>query len=169
MLYRPELIIYLWMVPVLAMVILPALFYVTGMVYRGVERSRLSDIRGFVALSSGTESSSPERRKNHRILLNQGQKAKIAKLDRCCQSQVVNMSESGLCLQNVPRKIFEDREGSLRVVLRTRTKDYPMLVQPKWRNSSENGFTIGTEIKRSPAGWQDLIEALCKKSVPEPA
>ena len=167
MFYQPDLIIYLWMLPVLAMVILPALWSITSVIYRAVERSRLADVRGFVDVSSFSDSGSVERRINHRVRLANEKKVKVAKLGKCCQSKVLNMSSEGICLKNVPRKIFEETKGSLRVVLRTREQDFSMIVKPKWRKSSKREFMIGAEITNPPSGWREFIETLCKPATME--
>jgi len=52
MFYQPDLIVYLWMLPVLCMVVLPVLWSLTCMLYKTVDRARLADVRGFVEVDS---------------------------------------------------------------------------------------------------------------------
>ena len=54
MLYQPDLMIYVWMLPVLGFVVVPVLWAITCMLYRAVERSRLADVSGLVDFGSKT-------------------------------------------------------------------------------------------------------------------
>lgn len=169
MFYHPELIIYLWMLPVFFMIVLPAMWSLTGMVYRSLERLQLGDVRGFVEIPAFPEEQNVERREGQRIHL-QGQKARVAREVNCCRTQVANLSPGGICLQNVPRKLYENAEEPLRIVFRTRHRDYQMRVQPRWRNSFDNnGFMIGAEITQAPSGWKEFLESLCQPTKMLPA
>lgn len=141
---------------------------ITGMVYRSIERLQLEDVRGFIEISALQEERTFERREGQRLHL-RGQKARVARQVKCCQTKVANLSAKGICLQNVPRKLFEDAEGTLKVVFRTRQRDYQMFVQPRWRNSAADGFVIGAEIIQVPSGWRKFIETLRQQAELQPA
>jgi hypothetical protein len=162
MFYQPELVVYLWMFPIFAMVVLPALWSCSRLFYRSMERMRLSDIRGFIDFSSSQEEiRTDERREQNRIQI-EGPKAVVAQQTKCCKTQVANLSSNGLCLCNVPKRMFEDANGRLNVVLRTNERDYQLPVKPKWRKATERGFVIGTEITELPSGWNNFIHSLCR-------
>lgn len=158
MFYEPELMVYLWILPVIGMVILPALWTITCMLYRSLERSRLSDVSGFLDLNTYTpdDSSQQERRKQNRVLID-GPKASVAGQVKCCQTIVVNISPRGLCLREVPQKINKEAGDKLKVVFRTRERDYRMYVRPKWKKLEERGNVIGTEIVNIPRGWEKFV------------
>lgn len=170
MFYQPEVMIYLWMLPVLAMVILPALWTMTCMLYQVVQRSRLADVRGFIDLNTveSTGFEEQEKRIHSRIRI-EGPKANVARQVNCCQTHVVNISRQGICFTNIPQKIYNEADGNLKVVFRTRERDYTMCVQPKWRRKEGSGYMLGAEIMSVSAGWKYFVEGLCPPMVAEAA
>ncbi len=170
MLYRPELLIYLWMLPVLALVILPALWTFTGILYRAVEWSRLADVRGYLDIGQGESADPqiPERRRFPRISI-EGRRAKIARKVKCCKAYVANISSCGLCFSNMPSKMFRAEENTLKVVFRTRERDYTMFVRPRWGRRGEGGYVIGTEIVKGADGWDAFVSSICQPVFAEAA
>ena len=89
MFYQPELVVYLWMFPIFAMVILPALWSCSRLFYRSMKRMRLSDIRGFIDFSSSQdEIRTVEKREHNRIQI-EGPKAVVAQQTKCCKTQLI--------------------------------------------------------------------------------
>ncbi len=170
MFYQPELIIYLWMLPVLAMVVLPALWTMTCMLYRAIERSRLVDVRGFIDLNASQSDGLEEEdiRLHPRIRI-EGPKANVARQVKCCQTHVANITCQGICLTNIPQKICNEADDKLKVVFRTRERDYKMFVQPKWMKEEGKCSMIGAEIISVSAGWKYFVEGLCQPTVTEAA
>jgi hypothetical protein len=169
MFYRPDLMIYLWMLPVLGMVVLPALWTMTCMLYQAVERSRLVDVRGFIEVNhqGAGDQAGRERRKSPRVRI-EGAKANVAREINCCRISVSNISHHGICFTNIPRKMYLE-EDKLKVVFRTREQDYTMFVQPKWMEKEENCAMLGAEIVTIPAGWESFVNGLSRPFVAEAA
>ena len=163
------IIVSLWFVPILGFIVLPLLWSLYRVLYRVVDYSRLSDIRGFVALnnldSQGAEVA--EKRERSRIILEKGQ-ACIDEESDCCRAKVSNISKHGLCLRNIPRKMYLE-SSPFRVVFRTRQKDYTLMARPRWKRMTEKGYMIGAEIDRIPAEWNNLVKDLRHSLMPVPA
>ena len=166
MFYQPELMIYLWILPVLAMVILPAFWTFVGILYQALERNYLSDVRGFIDLAvwDSADSDQQDRREKSRILID-GPKARVARQVNCCQTYVKNISNRGICLSNIPRKMYQEADEKFKVVFRTREGDYTMFVQPKWKRQGDNGYMVGAEMVNIPPGWDYFVSGLCRNMV----
>lgn len=170
MFYQPDAIIYAWILPVLGLIILPALWSITCRLYQYLERSRLSEISGFLDLSSSSiqEKLAQERREHSRVHIH-GPQAKAAQNEKCCQTIVANVSLQGVCLQNIPKKVLVQPEGKLKVQVRTRDQNFSMFVQPKWSRLEGSGYIIGAEIIKLPSGWKQFVHEICQPVVAEPA
>jgi hypothetical protein len=156
MLYQPDFIVYLWIVPVFLLVVLPLFWAIFCSLYRGYERSRLAEIEGFVEIdqraAQGEEGA--EQRQNQRVKFDCG-KAFVDEDETCCKAFVANISERGVCLKNIPRKMYM-KSNSFRVVLRTQKKDYSLTAIPKWKKMIGNGYMVGAELIQVPEGWREL-------------
>ena len=162
MLYQPDLMIYVWMLPVLGFIVVPVLCAITCMLYRAVERSRLAEVSGFVDFGSKNfdEVESIENRKQLRVGI-KGPKANVARQLNCCQSYVANISSKGICLNNLPQKMFKEANDKFKVIFRSREREYAMFVQPKWSKFGSNGYSVGAEILTVPAGWENFVNGFC--------
>ena len=161
MFYQPELIVYLWMLPVLFMIVLPVLWTMTRMVYQAVDRSWLADVRGFVEIGEYgvVDQSSQEKRKSPRIRID-GPKVAVARQVNCCRAHAANISHHGILFADMPQKMFMELE-KLKVVFRTRERDYSMFVQTRWIKKGENGNILGAEILNAPPGWENFVNNVC--------
>ena len=74
MLYQPDVIVYLWIVPVFLLVVLPLFWSLFCSLYRGYERSRLADIKGFVETDKRVvqDEEGGEHRGHQRVRLDDG-------------------------------------------------------------------------------------------------
>ena len=169
MFYQPELMIYLWMLPVLCMVVLPLLWTMTCMLYQAVERSRLVDVRGFVEVGhlNADDQTDQGRRRSLRIRID-GPKVNVARQIYCCRTSVTNVSPRGIYFTDIPQKMFMEL-NKLKVVFRTRERDYTMFVQPRWIKRGKNGNMLGAEIINIPSGWENFVNGLCRPIVAEAA
>lgn len=164
-----QFIVFLWLVPILGFIVLPLFWSIFGMLFRVVERTRLRDVQGFVELNNRGAGGSVEfeQRSRPRILIDGG-RACIDQESKCCKAYVSDVSGHGICLRDIPQKKYLDT-GYFRVVVRTRQRDYNLMVRPVWKKLTENGYLVGAEIKRIPAEWRDLVERLTSSLAPAPA
>lgn len=165
MFYQPELIVYLWMLPVLFMVVFPALWATTRKLYRWVERSRLAEVRGSLEVGqfSGDDLPGRERRRSPRILID-APEANVARRINCCRTPVANISHRGIFFTSIPQKMLTELD-KLKVVFRTRECDYTMIVQPRWIKRGEKANMLGAEIVDIPLGWENFVNGLCRPAV----
>jgi len=163
-----EIIVLLWLVPVLGFIVLPLLWSIFGMLYRLVERSKLSDITGFVTLNNwdAATQGKAEKRSRPRINLKEGSACIDGECD-CCKALVSNISKQGICLRNIPKKMYLESKA-FKVVLRTRQKDYTVMARPVWKRMAGMGCMIGAKIDRVPDEWKSLVTSLCQSSAAEP-
>lgn len=169
MFYQPEIMMYLWLLPVLGMVVLPALWILLCKFVRAMERNYLQDVQGFLDVTGHTPQGEgdQERRRHDRIQV-QAPKANISQQGKCCRTNIANVSTHGICLEGVPEKLYVEKNGTLKVVVRTREQSYPMFIRPKWSKLGKKGYVIGAEIIRSPAGWLDFIQEIYQPVIAQP-
>ena len=164
-----NIIVYLWFVPVMGFIVLPMFWSLFGMLYRAVERSRLLDIRGYVVLNNQDAMGArvANNRSRSRINVEEGRACIDEECD-CCRASVSNISQHGICLENIPGKMNLE-SSPLRVVFRTRQKDYTFMAKPIWKKMAQKGYVVGAEIERIPDGWKDLVRGLRQSFVAQPA
>lgn len=155
-----NIIVFLWLVPVLGLIVIPLLWFLFGRIYRAVERSRLAKINGCIlenaGNTAGTEKS--ENRNHPRIRLEEGH-AYIDEESDCCKANVSNISKDGICLEHVPGTMnVKSNPNPLWVLLRTETQDYTFTAKPIWTKLTWKGYVIGAEIDRTPSGWENLLK-----------
>lgn len=162
-------IVYLWFAPVLGFIVLPLLWSVLSSIYRLMERTRLSDIRGFLALNNRDQlrTGIAENRGCLRIGLKNGT-ACIARKDKCWKTPVSNISKQGICLHDVPQKVYQS-SSPLRVLFRTRKKNYLVTAMPVWKKVTDRGYDIGVRIDQIPNGWKGLVGGLKESLMVKPA
>lgn len=167
MFYQPELIVYLWMFPVLFMIVLPVLWTMIRILYHAVDRSWLTDVRGFVEIGQYNTNDLPgqERRMSPRIQID-GPKVSVARQVKCCRSIAANISHRGIFFADMPQKMFMELD-KLKVVFRTRERDYSMFVKPMWIKEGEKSNMLGAEIINTPPGWECFVNGLCRPAVVE--
>lgn len=164
-----NIIVYLWFAPMVGFVVLPLFWSLVGMLYRVAERSRLMDTTGYVVLNNqgATGTDAADNRNRPRIYVEEVRACIDEKCD-CCRASVSNISKHGICLKDVPEKM-NLKSSLLRVVFRTRQKDYTFMAKPVWKKMAKKGYVIGAQIERIPAGWQDLVRGLRQSLTAEPA
>lgn len=161
MFYKPDLFFYVLLFPVFIMVVVPALWSILGIMYRSASRSRLADVSGFLEVDmQRTANEVIERRQEPRVKI-EGPKAILSVHEKCCKSEVENISQNGICFSCLPLKKFKELESRFMVMFRSRNKDFTMLVEPKWSQKQENGMLMGAEIISAPYEWQKFVRGLC--------
>lgn len=163
MFYQPELMVYMWMLPVVILIVIPSLWPVLRGLYRVVERSSLSDVRGFVEVSSELfdKEAKTERRREPRVRI-EGPKAVVARQVYCCHSHVGNISGKGISFVNLPQRMFQEANDRIRVIFRSREREYSMLVQPRWKRKGDSGYELGAKILSIPSGWEKFVNGFCQ-------
>ena len=142
---------------------------VLNMVYRVIDRSKLADIKGFVEIdkSEQVKTGKTENRSRLRIGLSGGT-ACIDGEDGCYKTSVLNISNRGLCLHNVPKKMYKN-VNPLKVLFRTRKKDYMVTAKPVWKKFTGKGYDVGARIDQIPTGWKGLVAGLNQSFTIKPA
>jgi hypothetical protein len=170
MLYQPDLMIYVWMLPIIGFVLLPFMWSATCMLYKGIERSRFANVKGFVEVSTPTPEGDVNIEKRHQTRVQiEAPKAVVACQIKCCTTHVSNISSKGICLSNLPQKMIKEGSNKFRVIFRSREREYAMFVQPRWSKLGDNGFKIGAEILTIPAGWEGFVNEFCQPSLAKAA
>ena len=161
MFYQPDKFFYVLMLPAFFLIVVPLLWSLFVMLYKGYGRSRLADVRGYVEIDNieNVENGQHERRRDTRIRI-EGPKALVANKRCCCKTTVTNISERGICLSNLPKKIFTDPDDKFHITFRSRERDYQIRAERKWENADEKGYAIGAEIVSAPEAWLRFLSDL---------
>lgn len=153
-----NVMIYIWLIPVIGLIVIPLLWSLFVKLYKTIERSRLAKVEGCILENSvadaGTENF--EKRCNNRIRLNEGH-AYIDELSDCCKADVSNISQNGICLNRVP-EAMDLKPTSLMVLFRTPEEDYTFRAKPIWKKLTGNGYVMGAKIDQTPVGWENLLQ-----------
>ena len=145
MFYYPDLITYLWLIPVFLLLLIPLAITMVG-ISRHLARRFLSikEILG------------KEKRKHPRFDSCEDTYAEITVGDTICTGLVCNISKVGISLKGLPDK-FTDKMDRLTVVIRDYGKDHNLSVKPKWVTVTESGNHIGAEIDTVSPGWNKFL------------
>ena len=92
-----NIIVYLWLVPVIGLIVIPLLWSLLNWLYRTIQRTRLVEVEGCIMENTGNL----EKRNSHRVCLDEGH-AYIDEESDCCKADVSDVSTNGICLKHVP-------------------------------------------------------------------
>ena len=156
------IIVFLWLVPVLGLIVFPLLWSLFGRLYRAIERIRLAKINGCILENAGeTAGTKKSENRNHPRIRLDGGHAYIDEESDCCKANILNISKDGICLEHVPETMnvkSNPNPNPLWILLRTGDKDYTFTAKPIWKKLTGNGYILGAEIDRTPSGWKNLLE-----------
>ena len=147
-----NIIVYLWLVPVIGLIIIPLLWSLFTRLYKFVEHTRLAEVEGCILENTGDL----EKRNSHRIRLDEGH-VYIDEESDCCKADVSNISMTGICLKNVP-ETMDLKYNPLTVLFRAPEQDYTFNAKPIWKKLTDKGYMIGAEILQAPSGWENLLK-----------
>lgn len=156
--YYDNILVYLWLVPIIGLIVIPVLWTLFATVYRFLERRRLVQVEGCVLPGAAklAGAGNEEKRNCERILLNEGH-AYIDEADDCCKAAVCNISRYGICLDHIPRAV-DVKDDPMMVLFRTPERDFTFSAKPMWKKLTDNGYIVGAAIDHAPSGWENLLE-----------
>ena len=85
--------------------------------------------------------------------------ADVSDGDRFFPGEVVNISEIGLLLNDVPAKINHQAK-TLSLVVTTKGKNFKVLVQSKWVQEVSNTKNLGLKILETNLDWITFVNKL---------
>ena len=145
MLYHPDFIIYLFLLPVFFLLFLPLSLSLIGLL---LCLTRSAFLTG--------ERVGKEQRKHPRFTPYEGTFAEISAGELTCSGLVCDISRLGISFKHLPDKFF-DKMDKLKVVIRGYGVDHILLIKPKWVSVTESGKQIGAEIDDAPPGWSQFL------------
>jgi hypothetical protein len=140
-----DLIICLWLVPVVSFLFLPLALTAVGFPLMLARRSFLA-----------ARAAEKEKRKHQRFASSEETIAKVTMGDTTCTALVSNMSQTGICLKHLP-EIFSYKVNEMSVVVKQYGIDCNLLVKAKWTDLTESGKKIGAEIETASPGWRQVV------------
>lgn len=158
-----DFIVLMWLVPVAGLIFIPLLWSLFRLFYTRVEQSRLADIRGYVT----ADAPGPEKRRLGRIRL-EGGRAYVDEVNGCYEAAVEDISKDGICLKDINGKVNPESDH-LRVLFRTRRRDYILLARPTWKKLTDKGYAVGAAIQEAPSEWNTLVEGTIRRVNTAPA
>ncbi len=145
MFYDLGLTIYLWLIPVISLLLLPLVLPI----------DKLS--RNIAHLFKRKPAKmTADKRVHPRITFHEDTIARIAIGDTICTGLVGNMSKFGISLKNLP-EVFSEEIDKLTVVIRKYGVDHNLTIVPKWKAYTETGHQLGAEIAFATSGWEDFL------------
>ncbi len=150
MLYHPDIIMYLWFLPLTVWILIP-----TALGAIGLSCKLISQVL-FIDTAQPQMLHNRNRRQDERF--------KIAPLmvqvsdgHRSAQGTINNISRCGLCLKNLPEIISRTAER-LTVTLTQQGAELRTLhVQPVWTQADDTGLAIGSILHQPPARWREFV------------
>jgi len=140
MFYHPELIVYLWLLPVSILIVLPLLFKTGCALY--LQTSRGKTALNSTALNNNVVAN--ERRKHPRVAVS-GARAYVAGHCEGCEAIVENISKFGICVKNLPQELMNEAK-KFKVIVTTQAGNFEMFVNPRWNKQRAAGHRVGAEI-----------------------
>ena len=143
MFYHPDLIVYLWLLPVVILIILPASLKTGFALYRHTSWGQAACALEYANKNSAVQSYA--RRKHPRDDV-AGAAAEVAGIGECCTAMVVNISKFGICLINLPQALLNEAE-KFKVIVNTQAGNFELLVIPRWKKLLKSGYLVGAKIE----------------------
>lgn len=150
MLYHPDIIMYLWFLPLTVWILIP-----TALGAIGLSCKLISQVL-FIDNAQPQTLQSHNRRQDSRFNT-APLTVQVSDGRRSAQATISNISHCGLCLKNLPEKILKTAE-KLTVTLTEQGAGLRTLrVQPIWVQADDTGLVIGSTVHQPTAPWQEFV------------
>ncbi len=140
-----NLIVYLWLIPIVTFIFLPLALTTIALV---------KNVGQYFLVAK--EMTDEEKRKHPRFSSNNETFAKVTIGDKTCTGLVCNISKTGVSLKHLPEMISHEID-KLSVVIHHYGIDYTMLFKTKWTEITESGRRLGAEIDSTSSDWSQLL------------
>lgn len=155
MMYDAEFMIYLWLLPVVLFVVIPLL-----MLPLGLMRNFFSTAKKTAASSETAELEEQERgyekeRREFPRIEARGVVAHISDGKNCCQGEVRDISQPGICLVS-PSNILDKGAENLGVLVTGEGDRIQLLLKPKWKHHKGEQHHIGGEVADNLENWREF-------------
>ena len=154
MLYHPELIVYLWLVPVFLTIIIPLVAAPLVVMGERLFAARDESPDALYSTQNLDQTDSDEDRV-YTKLTQEGITAYISDGTNSCSGSVTDVSKHGICLIN-PSDVIDREAERLGVHLTLKGKSFPMEVRPEWQHDSGRQENIGAKIIEGSWNWDEF-------------
>jgi hypothetical protein len=144
-----EIVVCLWLFPVVLQITLPLLMLVSWLIIK-----LLGLIIGKIGLApQGIDYK--EKRLSDRVNV-YGSMVDISDNYDRISGKISNVSMSGICIHGLPE---EKLRNSNKLFLRVNREEgaFSMLVKTKWEYTQQSGRIIGAKIENAPSGWAEFV------------
>lgn len=156
MLYNTNLVVYLWMLPVLTLISLPLLTFLVHNIRNILIAGIQTKSQRPVSITPAVEpQSKAEQRRQQRMGVT-GIIAHISDGDKYCSGEVHDISEGGLRLKSPP-DILNKQATNLGVLLTGFGKTVQMEVYPRWQEYNGSQHLVGASIDADHWNWQEFV------------
>ncbi len=145
MLYHPELIIYLWFLPLTIWILIPLSLGAVGLSLHLVQRLLFFTREDTDKRRSTRYNISPVR-----VNVTDGNHFHAATIN--------NISTLGICLKNLPKKIFDKAERLTVIINEKEQNHHTLYVQPVWTTTGSSGRKLGARIETASSQWFNFLQ-----------
>jgi hypothetical protein len=157
MFFKPELIIYVWMIPAFIFFILPLLFLPIFLVTKKASAESISYNAKNAAVYPG--SAIGEKRAFPRQA-HEGIYAHVSDGINCCRVAVNNISKNGINFA-CPQDMLSRDADKLGVLLTGSGMSFPLQVKPTWKDFQGDEQSIGATIVSTPPDmWEEFAGSI---------
>ena len=159
MLYKPDLFVYLWFLPVFVIFIAPFLLLPAALLRDKIlaAKSQLLGVRAFTEIDE-RESNGVEKRKHPRKVVD-GFVAHVSDGVNFCNGAVLDVSKNGICFVNTGDQLNR-KADKLGVLLTGPGKSFQMQVKPVWNLKNGLKQNVGATIEDSLWNWEEFEQHL---------
>ncbi len=160
MLYHPELMVYVWLIPVFLFFILPGMIMVPHMVFQLAARCVTYFMRSATVSAQSRDvqnENSLEKRRSPRCCVS-GVVADVTDGINSCTGLVCNISKIGIGLMDLPEKIMQ-KADKLSIIIKGHDGHYPMYLNPQWVDNKGSSLRIGGLIENVPTDWEIFVSS----------
>ena len=151
MLYHPEIIIYLWFLPVTIWILIPLALGAVGLSMQLTYR-----------LLFFTQKDTDKRRSTRFDIT--PVRVKVTDGNHFHAATINNISTLGIGLKNLPKKIF-DKADRLTVIINDKKQNHHTLyVQPVWTTRGSSGLKLGARVETASSKWSDFMQHRINKN-----
>ena len=153
MLYQPELIIYLWFLPVTIWVLIPLTLSTIGLSLQLTNRLLFIDEKNTAEISEN------ENKRQHPRINISPIIVKVTDGDHFYAATVKNISRLGICLKNLPETL-SNKADKLTVIIKGEEQNHhhTLCVQPVWAKAGDSGQKLGARIEMASPEWIKFIK-----------
>ena len=156
MLIKPDLIVYMWLLPALLFFVFPFLCFPLVLLGERMFIAKTQTTGEKKTIKQPRRYATDDDKREYPREKIEGVIAQVSDGIRCCRGSITDISQLGVCFVS-PSGRLDQNADSLGVLLTGAGQSFHMRVKPKWNEDRGGELSIGASIEDTLGSWDFLL------------